>query len=166
MSAMLREQPEQSKRCFRAFRALSQRSGETRYDRTMSDRLEVVEEIQSSNQLSENTRRERRNLLATSVLSIAVVQGRLMPTKIVMAGIEVSADNQLFLFRLVAVVIAYFLIAFLVYCWSEYGLSRFKLSLAKYERSRAALAGLQQGNSTQPTSAADSVSIPKLPSRT
>jgi hypothetical protein len=78
--------------------------------------------------LHETTRKIRRNLLMTSVIGVVVTKVGLIPTKISVFGIEFSYSNQQALMMLLAVIIIYFGVSFLVYVYSE--LSAWKVLLA------------------------------------
>jgi uncharacterized membrane protein YqjE len=70
--------------------------------------------------LSEETRKERRALLGASGLGILVVRTGLVPTKISALGIEFSTRDQRSFVVAVAVVVAYFFVAFLIYAISDF----------------------------------------------
>ncbi|SDF20198.1 hypothetical protein [Phytopseudomonas seleniipraecipitans] len=70
--------------------------------------------------LSEVTRKERKVLLGLSVLSIFIVGTDAVPTKISALGIEFGAMDQQVFVWLLAAVIAYFTITFIVYASSDY----------------------------------------------
>jgi len=78
--------------------------------------------------LHETTRKTRRNLLAASLIGVIVTKVGLVPTKISAFGVEFSYLNQQALMTLLAVVIVYFGVSFLVYVYSE--LSAWKVLLA------------------------------------
>lgn len=69
--------------------------------------------------LSEVTRRERRALLGTSLLALAVVKASLLPSEITALGVKLAASDQKSLLILLGFVILYFLGAFLVYGGSD-----------------------------------------------
>lgn len=70
--------------------------------------------------LSELTRKERRNLLVVSAISIAMVKTGLIPTKIAAVGVEFSQTDRAILLKVLAAVILYFFIAFLLYALSDF----------------------------------------------
>lgn len=70
--------------------------------------------------LSELARKERRFLLATGGLGIVIVEAGILPSKISALGIEFNPTNQKALLIAMACLIAYFLIAFVVYAWSDF----------------------------------------------
>lgn len=70
--------------------------------------------------LSNVTRRERQFLLGISLLGIALIKAGLVPSKISGLGIEFQSANQQALLWIVAIVIGYFLVAFVIYAASDY----------------------------------------------
>lgn len=70
--------------------------------------------------LGEVTRKERRNLLISSVVGVLVRSLGLVPSKVSALGIELSAPAQKYFVFLVAAVVFYFLLAFVVYGWSDW----------------------------------------------
>jgi hypothetical protein len=73
-----------------------------------------------SDALSEITRKERRNLLAASVVAIAASQLGLVPTKVAALGIELNPPAQQAFLLLLCSVVVYFLLAFLVYSAGDF----------------------------------------------
>lgn len=75
--------------------------------------------------LSEEARKERRNLLGLSAVGIAIAKIGLLPTKIAALGIEFNAASRPLLMKAFAGVVAYFLAAFIIYssadfvCWGS-----------------------------------------------
>jgi len=69
--------------------------------------------------LNETTRRARRNLLAASVIGVIIAKVGLVPSKISAFGIDFTEANQQSLISLLALVIAYFGVTFVVYLYSE-----------------------------------------------
>jgi hypothetical protein len=69
--------------------------------------------------LSEDTRKERRNLLAISTIGIALVKTGLIPTKISALGIEFSQSNQRALLYILLAMIIYFFLTFAIYAISD-----------------------------------------------
>lgn len=65
--------------------------------------------------LSEITRKERRNSLLASTLGTAIALMGIVPTKLSALGIDFSAPEQKYFLVLVAIVVVYFLFAFLTY---------------------------------------------------
>lgn len=84
----------------------------------MSDVL--TRDLVAYDPLSEVTRRERKALLGVAVVGIALVEVPLVPTKLSAFGLEFSTVNQRTFLALYAVVVAYFLIAFFVYAFTDY----------------------------------------------
>ena len=70
--------------------------------------------------LSEVTRQERRALLAVSLLGITVKRTGLIPNEIEALGLKFASTDQRALLEILAVVIAYFVIAFLLYAASDF----------------------------------------------
>jgi hypothetical protein len=69
--------------------------------------------------LSEVTRNERRSLLGASLLAIAISTAGLIPEKISAFGVTITPPAQNNLLLLLAAVLAYFILAFLLYGYSE-----------------------------------------------
>lgn len=69
--------------------------------------------------LREETRKERRNLLAASAVGIVIVKAGLIPTKISALGIDFSQTDQRTLLWVLLGVTAYFLAMFVVYALSD-----------------------------------------------
>lgn len=70
--------------------------------------------------LTDTTRKERRILLGVSALGIALVKVPLVPTKFSVFGIDFAPINQEVMLQLYALLVVYFLFAFLVYAFSDY----------------------------------------------
>ncbi len=81
--------------------------------------LDTVAEPSVTDPLSEVTRAERKSLLASCVIGLAISVGGLVPGKIETFGIEVSASQELSLLQILAGVITYFLFGFSIYAWSD-----------------------------------------------
>ncbi|HVF60811.1 MAG TPA: hypothetical protein VNJ70_13470 [Thermoanaerobaculia bacterium] len=79
-----------------------------------------VEKLRVSDPLSEVTRRERKALLAVSAVGVAIVRTHLLPTKIVALGVDFSSTNQNALLNILALIIGYFVLAFLIYASSDF----------------------------------------------
>jgi len=77
-------------------------------------------EIAIRDPLSEVTRKERRLLLGVSIIGIAQAKIGLVPQKISSLGIEFTVINQKYFLYVVAIVIAYFLVAFMIYSASDF----------------------------------------------
>ena len=76
-------------------------------------------EIRVSDPLSKTTRGARRSLLGISAISIAIVKSGIIPTKISALGIEFSETNRSAILLLLAGIIIYYLIEFLIYAASD-----------------------------------------------
>ena len=70
--------------------------------------------------LSEVTRKERRALLGVSALGMAMSATGLIPTKISALGIEFPPTEQASFVWAITGVVFFYLIAFIVYAWSDY----------------------------------------------
>jgi hypothetical protein len=70
--------------------------------------------------LSEVTRKERRTLLGTSVVAIAIAETDLVPTEISTLGIKFSATEQTALLGVLTAVVGYFVGAFLLYAVTDF----------------------------------------------
>jgi hypothetical protein len=77
-------------------------------------------EIRVRDPLSEVTRKERRLLLGVSIIGIVLAKAGLMPQKISSLGVEFTPINQKFLLNLCAIIVAYFLIAFIIYAATDF----------------------------------------------
>lgn len=84
----------------------------------MSDAL--TRDLVAYDPLTEITRKERRLLLSVSALGIALIKVPLIPTKFAALGIEFAPINQEVLLQFYASMVAFFLIAFLIYAFSDY----------------------------------------------
>jgi hypothetical protein len=79
--------------------------------------------------LSSVTRKERQLLLGISLLGITLVKTGLVPSKISGLGIEFQSADKQALLSIVALVIGYFLVAFISYAASDF--VAWKLSISK-----------------------------------
>lgn len=70
--------------------------------------------------LSDTTRKERTSLLGLSMLGVALVKVPLVPTKFSALGVEFNQLNQSVFVQLYALVVGYYLIAFVVYAGSDF----------------------------------------------
>jgi hypothetical protein len=70
--------------------------------------------------LSDVTRKERRTLLGVSALGIIMVKAGLVPQKISTLGIDFQEIDKSLLLKSIAAVVAYFLVAFLIYALSDF----------------------------------------------
>ena len=73
-----------------------------------------------SDALSDITRRERRTLLGVSTLCVAVVHANLVPTKISALGIDIEKIDQGSLLAILALVVGYYIAAFMIYAISDF----------------------------------------------
>jgi hypothetical protein len=87
----------------------------------MSDNqtLQLLRVSQLDDPLTEVTRRERRNLLGVSLVSLAITMGGLIPTQISALGLIVSTSEQAGLLILLALTLVYFLLAFLIFGFTD-----------------------------------------------
>ena len=90
-------------------------------------------EIRLKDPLTDVTRKERRSLLGVSALGIVMVKTGLVPSKISALGIDFSPTDQKTILRAVAVVVGYFLVAFLLYAASDFFAWRYALRSAVRE---------------------------------
>jgi hypothetical protein len=81
--------------------------------------LDSVSEPSVTDPLSEVTRAERKALLTSCVIGLAISVGGLVPEKIETFGIEVSATQEQNLLQILAGVITYYLVGFSIYAWSD-----------------------------------------------
>jgi len=79
--------------------------------------------------LTETTRKERRVLLGVSALGIALVKVPLVPTKFSALGLEFAPTNQAVLLTLYSLLVAYFLVGFLIYLGKVYKSAKFAAGL-------------------------------------
>ena len=70
--------------------------------------------------LSEVARKERRSLLGISLFGITLKISGMVPSKIPSLGIEFQLANQQALLLIVASIILYFIVAFIIYAASDY----------------------------------------------
>lgn len=70
--------------------------------------------------LRDVTRKERRALLAVSIVALVVAKTGILPGKIASIGIEVSSADKPALLFIFAGVIAYLLLAFMIYAASDF----------------------------------------------
>jgi len=65
-------------------------------------------------------RKERRALLIMSVIAFAIVKAGLVPTEISVFGIKAEAINPPAIFWLIALVVLYFLVSFLLHAFPDF----------------------------------------------
>jgi hypothetical protein len=70
--------------------------------------------------LSQETRKERRSLLAVSAIGLIIAKAGLVPTRIAALGIEFSQTDRTTLLRSLALITVYFLVAFIFYALADY----------------------------------------------
>jgi len=70
--------------------------------------------------LSEVSRKERKFLLGVCAISITIVETGLVPNKISALGVDFSPADQKSLLVIMALIVAYFLIAFMIYAVSDF----------------------------------------------
>jgi hypothetical protein len=76
-------------------------------------------EIRLRDPLSDVTRTERRNLLGVSAIGIVIAKSALVPSKITALGIEFDPSDQRALLKMLAAIVFYFLLAFVIYAISD-----------------------------------------------
>jgi len=115
--------------------------------------------------LSEVTRKERKNLLLLSFVSLAVTLGNLVPQEISALGIKVSAAEQRNLFVLLAFGVVYLVAAFIFY--GQYDFRRWQLELQAVQRLRRRKAAEIQRSLTKDRAEEDALKkdIPTGPTR-
>ena len=77
-------------------------------------------EISVRDPLSKVTRNERRFLLGVSMVGITLVKTGLVPSRISALGIEFTKTDQKSLLFIVALITAYFVVAFTIYAVSDF----------------------------------------------
>lgn len=100
----------------------------------------LTEDLISFDPLSEVTRKERRALLGISVVGVALVKVPLVPEKFATFGIEFSRPNQSTFLAIYALVVLYFLGAFLIYAFTDYVAWRRERVRRHHEYSRQVVA--------------------------
>src|SRR5688500_7921698 len=83
-------------------------------EQTPSAAEPTVVEVLVRDPLTSVTRKERLYLLAASLIGIAMVRTGLVPSKIATFGIELDKPNRSALLLLLALIILYFLAAFII----------------------------------------------------
>ena len=81
---------------------------------------ELPESLLLVDPLGEETRKERRFLLALSLISIVIVKTGLMPTKISALGVEFTPSDQVTILWVMIFLIVYALGAFVIYGFSDF----------------------------------------------
>ena len=77
-------------------------------------------ELSLRDPLSQVTRKERRFLLGVGMVGITLVKTGLVPSKISALGIEFTKTDQKSLLFIVALITAYFVVAFTIYAVSDF----------------------------------------------
>ena len=75
----------------------------------------VDDDILLHDPLSETSRKERKMLLASAALGIMIAYSGLVPSKVPAFGIEFSSADRVAFMNVIAAIIGYFLLAFVVY---------------------------------------------------
>lgn len=99
---------------------------ESYYDASPEERLAQT--------LSDVTRRDRTALLASNIVLFAAVQGGVLPTKLSAFGLESDQINTTAVMVLIHAIVVYFLVAFVLYAWTD--LRVWKLRVAWLKRWR------------------------------
>ncbi|WP_396434765.1 hypothetical protein [Limnohabitans sp.] len=73
-----------------------------------------------TNPLTNETRKVRKTLLIWSLASAAITLGKLFPSEISALGMKVTSANHAALLLLMAAIVAYHLVAFLVYASADF----------------------------------------------
>jgi hypothetical protein len=129
----------------------------------MTDEPLIIRQLREP--ITDTTRKVRRELLISSAVGIVVVYAGLVPTKIDALGITLSPSNQASFRYVIAAVVLYFMVTFIIYVsseiiawgtlYKELELDNFLESASKnleaaQERVEAASAGLKKADSTEP----------------
>jgi hypothetical protein len=83
------------------------------------DRNNSLDVLLLKDALTDETRKERRNLLAASIVAIIIAWLNIVPEKISALGIDLKAPQQVKFLLLTAVVVAYFLVMFFFYAMAD-----------------------------------------------
>jgi hypothetical protein len=70
--------------------------------------------------LGDLAHKERRSLLAMSIITIVLVKGQFIASRIVVSGVELNAENQAPLPVFLAAIILYFVVTFALYAAPDY----------------------------------------------
>jgi hypothetical protein len=89
-----------------------------------------------NNILSNDTKKKRRSLLAVSVVSIVIVMGKILPTKISALGIELSVKNHEDFLLMIKLILVYFLFNYLFYLWRDVNFNKSNIKAYWYHQSR------------------------------
>ena len=88
--------------------------------------------------LSDDTRKERRNLLAASVVGLAVGWAGVVPEQASILGVQIGVDDSDRLLMLMVGVVGYFLVSFTLYALSDMAVGRVTGYMALATRRTAA----------------------------
>ncbi len=77
-------------------------------------------QVKVKDPLSDVTRKERRSLLAVCLLALVVVKVGLLPEEITALGIKFAAHDKGGLIHLLAFIVIFYLIAFVIYSLSDF----------------------------------------------
>jgi len=113
---------------------------------------ENIEQTRLRDALSDVTRKERHFLLGMSLLGIALIKTGLVPSKISGLGIEFQGTDQRALLVIVAFIILYFLVAFIIYATSDYLAWRIAINNLAIEKAVSAYNDDLHGSYPQPGS--------------
>ena len=94
--------------------------------------------------LMDRTRRQRQILLVVCAIGLTIAGTGLVPSKITTLGIEFCATDQRTMFVIIAAILVYFLVAFLIYAASDYFTWRTVYTLSVRESEQASIAGQQR----------------------
>lgn len=81
---------------------------------------EKIKDYLLNDPLSEITRKERRTLLAVSIIGISLIKAGLVPTKITALGIDFDKTNQKAFMLIFLSIVIYFFFAFLLYAAADF----------------------------------------------
>jgi hypothetical protein len=77
-------------------------------------------QVKVKDPLSEVTRKERRSLLAVSIVALVVVKVGLLPEEITALGIKFATHDKASLLHLLVYVVGFYLLAFVIYALSDF----------------------------------------------
>ena len=86
----------------------------------MKKTVDDAQDLINYDPLSEVTRKERRSLLGIAMLGLALITIPLVPQKLSALGLEFSDINQKTFVNLYALLLTYYIVAFLVYAFADY----------------------------------------------
>ncbi len=110
----------------------------------MSDKTPLLPlEIRLSNFMTDVTFRERRTLLVVCAIGLIIAKTGLIPTKITAFGIEFSATDQQTMLAIIALIIAYFLLTFVVYAAGDFLSSEIRYASSARAGAMESIAGEQ-----------------------